>query len=53
MRRWPIAGTNLLALADGQISRVLPTIPGTTYTLSYAYRGPGAVALWRGESNYH
>ena len=45
------SGTNLLALADGQISRILPTIPGTTYTLSYAYRGPGAVALWRGESN--
>ncbi|MGA3143257.1 MAG: S8 family serine peptidase [Verrucomicrobiota bacterium] len=45
------SGTNLLALADGQISRILPTIPGTTYTLSFAYRGPGAVALWRGESN--
>ncbi len=43
--------TNLLALADGQISRILPTVPGQTYTLSYAYRGPGAVGLWRGESN--
>ena len=43
--------TNLLALADGQIFRALPTIPGTTYTLSFAYRGPSAVALWRGESN--
>ena len=51
MRRWPIPGTNLLALADGQISRILPTVPGQTYTLSYAYRGPGAVGLWRGESN--
>ena len=44
-------GTNLLALADGVISRTLPTLVGQTYTLSYAYRGPGAVALWRGESN--
>ncbi len=43
--------TNLLALADGTISRILPTVPGQTYTLSYAYRGPGAVGLWRGESN--
>ena len=43
--------TNLLALADGTISRILPTVPGQTYTLSYAYRGPGAIALWRGESN--
>ncbi len=44
-------GTNLLALADGQISRILPLVPGQTYTLSFAYRGPGAVALWRAESN--
>ena len=44
-------GTNLLALADGQISRILPTVPGQTYTLSYAYRGPGIAAWWRGESN--
>jgi subtilisin-like proprotein convertase family protein len=45
------SGTNLLALADGVISRLLPTVPGQTYTLTYAYRGPGAVALWRAESN--
>ena len=44
-------GSNLLALADGQISRILPTVPGQTYTLSYAYRGPGIVSLWRGENN--
>jgi subtilisin-like proprotein convertase family protein len=44
-------GSNLLALADGQISRILPTVPGQTYTLTYAYRGPGAVSLWRGETN--
>jgi subtilisin-like proprotein convertase family protein len=45
------AGSNLLALADGQISRILPTVAGRTYTLSYAYRGPGAVGMWRGEAN--
>ncbi len=44
-------GTSLLALADGTISRILPTVPGRTYTLSYAYRGPGAVGLWRAETN--
>ena len=44
-------GNNLLALADGQITRTLPTVPGKKYTLSYAYRGPGIVSLWRGESN--
>jgi len=44
-------GSNLLALADGVISRLLPTVPDQTYTLSYAYRGPGAVSLWRGENN--
>ena len=45
------SSTNFLALADGQIYRALPTVPGTTYTLSFAYRGPGAVGLWRAESN--
>jgi subtilisin-like proprotein convertase family protein len=45
------SGTNLLALADGTISRILPTVPGQMYTLSYAYRGPGIVSLWRGENN--
>jgi len=44
-------GTNLLALADGQISRILPTIPGQPYTVSFAYRGPGLAAFWRAESN--
>ncbi len=45
------SGTNLLALADGVISNTLPTVAGQTYTLSFAYRGPGAVGLWRGENN--
>ena len=44
-------GTNLLALADGTISRFLATVPGRAYTLSYAYRGPGLVSLWKGENN--
>ena len=44
-------GNQLLALADGTISRILPTIPGSNYILSFAYRGPGAVSLWRGENN--
>src|SRR5581483_1842788 len=44
-------GTNFLALASGTISTNLPTTVGTTYTLSFAYRGPGAVSMWRGESN--
>ncbi len=44
-------GANLLALADGVISRTLPTLVGQTYTLSYAYRGPGTMGLWRAETN--
>jgi subtilisin-like proprotein convertase family protein len=46
------AGTNYLALANGSISRQLPTVPGETYTLTYWYRGPDIVAMWRGEDNY-
>jgi subtilisin-like proprotein convertase family protein len=44
------SGSNLLALADGVISNTLPTVAGQTYTLRFAYRGPGAVSLWRGEN---
>ena len=44
-------GSNFLALASGAISNTLPTVAGQTYTLSFAYRGPGMVSLWRGESN--
>ncbi len=43
--------SNFLALADGIISNAIPTIPGAKYTLTYAYRGPGIVGLWRGENN--
>ena len=42
---------NFLALASGVISNNLPTVAGQTYTLTFAYRGPGIVSLWRGENN--
>jgi subtilisin-like proprotein convertase family protein len=45
------SGNNLLALADGVISNTLPTMAGQTYTLRFAYRGPGAISLWRGEGD--
>jgi hypothetical protein len=44
-------GDNFLALANGGISNTLTTVPGKKYSLSFAYRGPGIVAWWRGESN--
>jgi subtilisin-like proprotein convertase family protein len=45
------AGSNLLALAAGSITRPLTTIPGHLYTVSYSYRGPSIVGMWRGEDN--
>jgi subtilisin-like proprotein convertase family protein len=45
--------SNFLALANGVILTNLPTVAGQTYTLSFAYRGPGIVGLWRGENNYN
>ncbi|HUZ08213.1 MAG TPA: LamG-like jellyroll fold domain-containing protein, partial [Candidatus Paceibacterota bacterium] len=44
-------GSNFLALANGTILTNLPTVAGRTYTLSFAYRGPGIVSWWRAESN--
>jgi subtilisin-like proprotein convertase family protein len=44
-------GTNLLALANGTMSATFATVPGQLYTLNLAYRGPGIVSWWRGESN--
>ena len=44
-------GSNFLALASGAVSNTLPTVAGQTYTLSFAYRGPGIVGWWRGENN--
>jgi subtilisin-like proprotein convertase family protein len=46
-----LTGTNLLALADGQISRALPTTPGKNYRLSFAYRGPNIVSWWRAQND--
>ncbi len=45
------AGSNFLALANGSITRTLATVAGVTNTLTFAYRGPGIVGWWRGESN--
>ena len=42
-------GSQFLALANGIISNNIPTVPGGKYTLTYAYRGPALVGLWRGE----
>jgi subtilisin-like proprotein convertase family protein len=44
-------GSNFMALANGSISATLPTTPGQTYSLSFAYRGPGIVGWWRGENS--
>ncbi len=44
-------GSNFLALANGVISNTLPTVAGNTYTFTFAYRGPGAINFWQGESN--
>ncbi|HTX21011.1 MAG TPA: LamG-like jellyroll fold domain-containing protein [Candidatus Aquilonibacter sp.] len=44
-------GSNFLALANGIISNTLPTTAGNVYTLTFAYRGPGIAAWWRGEDN--
>ncbi len=42
--------SNFLALANGTISNTLPTVAGTGYTLTFAYRGPGIAGWWRGEN---
>ena len=44
-------GSNYLALASGTIFTNLPTVAGNTYTLTFAYRGPGIAGWWRGENN--
>lgn len=44
-------GSRFLALASGEIKRLLPTAPGRKYMLSFADRGPGIAAWWRGEGN--
>ena len=42
-----LSPNNFLALANGSISRVLPTRTGRQYTLSYYTRGPGIISWWR------
>ena len=44
-------GSNLLALASGAIFTNLPTVAGHTYTLTFAYRGPGIAGWWQAENN--
>lgn len=44
-------GSNILALANGSISRVLSLTPERNYTINYFYRGPGIGGWWRGEGN--
>jgi subtilisin-like proprotein convertase family protein len=43
--------SNYLALADGTITRSIPTIPGEQYNITFWYRGPGIAGWWRGEGN--
>ncbi len=48
-------GTNVLALHHGNISRVLPTVAGQTYTLTFVNHGrpvDGPVGWWKAENNY-
>ena len=45
------AGSNYLALAKGTITRLIPTVPGNQYNVTFWYRGPGIVSWWRGEGN--
>ena len=45
------SGSNFLTLANGTISRYIPTTPTREYSLSYSYRGPGIDGWWRGEGN--
>ena len=44
-------GSNVLALANGSISRVLSLTPQRNYTINYFYRGPGIAGWWRGEGD--
>ena len=44
-------GSNFLALADGTITRSIPTITGRQYTVTFWYRGPGIAGWWRGEGD--
>ncbi len=43
--------SNILALAKGSITRVIPTVPGNIYNVTFWYRGPDIASWWRGEGN--
>ncbi|HEY3760952.1 MAG TPA: S8 family serine peptidase [Verrucomicrobiae bacterium] len=43
--------SNYLALADGTITRSIPTVQGDQYNITFWYRGPGIAGWWRGEGN--
>ena len=43
--------SNYLALADGTITRTIPTVQGDQYNITFWYRGPGIAGWWRGEGN--
>ena len=43
--------SNYLALAYGTVTRLIPTIPGRTYNVTFWYRGPDIAGWWRGEGN--
>jgi subtilisin-like proprotein convertase family protein len=49
-------GNNSLVLGNGSIGRLLPTVPGQSYTLGFAYRQrptmQGLAAWWPGEGNF-
>jgi subtilisin-like proprotein convertase family protein len=46
-----LGGSNVLALARGTITRLIPTTPGRLYNVTFWYRGPGIAGWWRGEGN--
>ena len=50
-----LSGTNVLALHQATLTRTLPTLAGTTYTLSFVSHGRplanGPVGWWKGENN--
>ncbi|MEY4917406.1 MAG: hypothetical protein RL616_1319, partial [Verrucomicrobiota bacterium] len=46
-----VSNSRFMALAAGTVRRTVPTVVGVSNVLRYAYRGPGALAFWRGDNN--
>jgi len=44
-------GSNVLALANGTITRAIATVPGRIYNVTFWYRGSGIEGWWRGEGD--